>query len=78
MLRVSRGVEVAGGGLIARDMDGHVLRIVPFGGTCTVDEVLGGIESTPVYFEDIDTPTMDEWGSLPCQSSHSRPCDRLD
>lgn len=78
MLRVSRGVKAAGGELIARGGDGQVLRIVPLGETCTVDEVFGAIESTPVYFEDIDTPTTDEWVSLTCQSSHSRPCDHLD
>ena len=64
MLRVSRDVKASSGELVATDGDGQVLRIMPFSGKGTVDEVFGHIEGKPIYCEDIDTPTKDEWAGL--------------
>ena len=64
MLRVARDVEAGGGELVVTQRGEPVYRVLPLGGDSTVEEVFGAIESTPVYFEDIDTPTMDEWKDL--------------
>ncbi len=61
MLKVFREVEASGEELVVTDRDRPVLRILPFSRKGSVDEVFGHIKSKPVYFEDIDTPTTEEW-----------------
>ena len=63
MLRVSRDVEASGGELVVTRRGEPVYRVLPFGGS-EVEEVFGEIGATPVYYEDIDTPTVDEWPDL--------------
>ena len=64
MLRVSRDAESIGGKLIVTQRGEPVYRVLPVGDGSTVEEVFGDIEATPVYYEDIDTPTKDEWEDL--------------
>ena len=64
MLRVFREVEASGEALVVTDRDRPVLRILPISGKGSVDEVFGHIKGKPVYYEDIDTPTAEEWPDL--------------
>ncbi len=61
MLRVSMDVEADGGELVVTEGGQPVYRVLPIGSGNTVEEVFGEIKGKPVYYEDIDTPTAEEW-----------------
>lgn len=61
MLRVFREIESSGEALIVTDNNRPVLRIVPFNNEKSVQELFGDLQGQVVYYEDIDTPTIDEW-----------------
>ncbi len=64
MLRVFREVEASGEELVVTDRDRPVLRIMPISGKGTVEDVFGSVQRKPIYYEDIDTPTTDEWADV--------------
>ena len=41
-----------------------VLKIVPYEQKGTVDEIFGDLYGKLVIYEDIDTPTIDEWDNV--------------
>lgn len=61
MLRVFREIEASGEELIVTDRNKPVLRIQRISAKGTVQDVFGSIEGSVIYYEDINTPTVDEW-----------------
>lgn len=64
MLRIFRDIEETGEEWIVTDHNRPVLRIQPIGQKKTVEEVFGAIQGKVIYREDINAPTIDEWGML--------------
>lgn len=61
MLEYFREVERTGEELIVTDHKKPVLKIVPFKHKKSVDELFAESRGRVIYFEDIRTPTTDEW-----------------
>ena len=61
MLEIFREVEESGQELIVTDNGKPVLKIVPIKQKATVDEVFGDYYGKAVIYEDLNTPTIDEW-----------------
>lgn len=61
MLRVFREIEESGEELIVTDHNRPVLRIQPIARKRSVEEVFGTFQGNVIYYEDINTPTTDEW-----------------
>lgn len=64
MLRVFRNIEETGEEWVVTDHNRPVLRIIPIIRKKTVEEMFGGIQGKVAYGENIDRPTISEWGSL--------------
>ncbi len=64
MLRVFREIEASGESLIVTDRNVPVLKITPIKKRGTVQDIFGSVQGQVIYHEDIDTPTLDEWGDL--------------
>jgi antitoxin (DNA-binding transcriptional repressor) of toxin-antitoxin stability system len=64
MLRVFRDIESSGETLVVTDRNVPVLKITPIKNKRTVEEIFGGAQGQVIYHEDVDTPTLDEWGDL--------------
>ncbi|MDE0029949.1 MAG: prevent-host-death protein [Deltaproteobacteria bacterium] len=64
MLRVFREIEESGEELIVTDHNRPVLRIQPIARKRSVEEVFGTLQGKVIYYEDINTPTTDEWPEL--------------
>ena len=64
MLRIFRDIEETGEELIVIDGNRPVLRIQPIVKKKTAEEVFGPLQGKVIYHEDIDMPTIDEWGAL--------------
>ena len=64
MLEVFRELEANGGELIVTERGKPVLKIVPIRPKLTVQDVFGDVQGQVEYFEDIDTPTIDEWNEV--------------
>jgi antitoxin (DNA-binding transcriptional repressor) of toxin-antitoxin stability system len=62
MLEIFRQLEANGGELIVTDHGKPVLKIIPLKDKSTVDEVFQGLQGQVTYLEDINTPTLEEWG----------------
>ena len=62
MLEVFRDIEASGNELIVTDHNKPVLRIVPIKEKSTVDDLFDSLQGKVVYLEDINSPTVDEWG----------------
>ncbi len=62
MLEVFREIEASGNELIVTDHNKPVLRIVPIKEKSTVDDLFGSMKGKVIYLEDINSPTVDEWG----------------
>jgi prevent-host-death family protein len=62
MLEIFREVEESGQELIVTDNGKPVLKITPIKEKATVEEVFGKYFGQVIYHEDINTPTIDEWG----------------
>lgn len=63
MLKYFRQVEQTGQELIVTDHRKPVLKIVPLKQTkLTMEEAFSGLRGKVNYFEDINTPTTNEWG----------------
>ncbi len=61
MLKIFRELEANGKELIVTDHNRPVLKIVPLGEKHSVEELFLEYQGQVQYFEDIDTPTIDEW-----------------
>ena len=64
MLEIFREVEESGQELIVTDNGKPVLKITPIKEKATVEEVFGKYFGQVIYHEDINTPTIDEWGDV--------------
>lgn len=64
MLKIFREVEESGNEIIVTDHNQPVLRIQPFKQKRTVDELFSEWRGKVIYHEDINTPTIEEWGEL--------------
>lgn len=64
MLRIFREIETSGETLIVTDRSVPVLKIIPIEQKRTVQDVFGDMQGQVIYHEDIDTPTLEEWGDL--------------
>jgi antitoxin (DNA-binding transcriptional repressor) of toxin-antitoxin stability system len=64
MLEIFRQLEVDGDELIVTDHGKPVLRIIPYNQKSSVAELFSSYQGRVVYLEDVDTPTMNEWGDL--------------
>jgi antitoxin (DNA-binding transcriptional repressor) of toxin-antitoxin stability system len=64
MLRVFREIEASGETLVVTDRSVPVLKITPIEKKGTVQDIFGDVQGQVVFHEDIDTPTLEEWGDL--------------
>ena len=64
MLEAFRELEATGGELIVTERGRPVLKIVPIRPKLSVQEIFGDVQGQVVYFEDINTPTLDEWSEV--------------
>ena len=68
MLEVFRELEATGEELIVTNNGQAILRIIPIQPTPrpkrTVQEVFGDVQGQVTFFEDINTPTIDEWSEV--------------
>lgn len=65
MLEYFRKVESTGEELIVTDHRKPVLKVTPITRkTMTVKEVFGDLQGKVKYYEDINTPTIDEWSEV--------------
>lgn len=64
MLEVFRQLEESGDELIVTDHDRPVLKIIPIKQKATVIEIFGPFQGKVTYLEDINTPSLPEWGDI--------------
>ena len=64
MLKIFREIEESGEELIVTDNNRPVLRIVPIVQKKSVEELFGPYQGKVIYYEDINTPTIDEWSEV--------------
>ena len=65
MLRIFREIEESGEGIIVTDRGRPTLKIEPIKKKLSVEEVFGPeIQGKVIYYEDINTPTIDEWSEV--------------
>jgi antitoxin (DNA-binding transcriptional repressor) of toxin-antitoxin stability system len=62
MLQIFREIERSGEELIVTDHGRPVLRIQAIAEKRGVGEVFGALQGQVIYHEDVNTPTLDEWG----------------
>ncbi len=61
MLKIFRELEASNETLIVTDNNTPVLIIKPIKQSESVEALFGGLQGQVVYYEDLDTPTLDEW-----------------
>lgn len=64
MLQVFREIEESGEELIITHNRRPVLRVLAIKDRQPVEVVFKGLQDKVVYFEDINTPTIDEWDEV--------------
>lgn len=64
MLEIFRTIETNGEDLIVTHYGQPVLRITPYRKRSDVAEVFSAIRGKVVIREDLDKPTLDEWGDI--------------
>lgn len=64
MLSVFREIEASGETLVVTDRNKPVLKILPIQDVEAVEDVFGEFRGQLVLYEDINLPTIDEWGDL--------------
>lgn len=64
MLRVFREIEASGETLVVTDRNVPVLKITPIKKKKTVEEIFGDMQGQIIFHEDVNAPTIDEWGDL--------------
>ncbi len=62
MLEIFRRLEASGEELIVTDRDKPVLKIIPIKEKSSVAELFGQYQGRLNYHEDVNTPTLSEWG----------------
>ena len=62
MLAIFRELEASGEELIVTDRGVPVLKILPIKAGNTVAELFAHLQGQVAYLEDIDQPTLGEWG----------------
>ncbi len=61
MLRIFREIEKSGEGIIVTDRGRPTLKIEPIKEKLSVEEVFADIQGKVIFYEDPNTPTIDEW-----------------
>jgi antitoxin (DNA-binding transcriptional repressor) of toxin-antitoxin stability system len=61
MLQIFRELEESGEELIVTDHNRPVLKIIPISEKQTVEQLFAPFQGKVRYFEDPDTPTIEEW-----------------
>jgi antitoxin (DNA-binding transcriptional repressor) of toxin-antitoxin stability system len=64
MLQIFRQIEQTGEEVIVTDNQRPVLRIQPIIQKKSVEELFAPYQGKVIFYEDPDTPTIDEWGEL--------------
>jgi antitoxin (DNA-binding transcriptional repressor) of toxin-antitoxin stability system len=64
MLQIFRQIEQTGEEVIVTDNQRPVLRIQPIIQKKSVEELFAPYQDKVIFYEDPDTPTIDEWGEL--------------
>lgn len=64
MLEIFRKIEADGEELIVTDHGKPVLRITPIREKDSISQLFNGLQGQVIYHEDINTPTMSEWGEI--------------
>jgi antitoxin (DNA-binding transcriptional repressor) of toxin-antitoxin stability system len=64
MLKIFREIEESGEEVIVTDNNRPVLRIVPIVQKKSVEELFAPYQGKVIYYEDINTPTIDEWSEV--------------
>lgn len=62
MLSVFREIEASGEILVVTDRNKPVLKISPIQKVESIEDVFGEFRGQLVLYEDINLPTIDEWG----------------
>jgi len=64
MLRIFREIEESGDELIVTSHGKPTLSIRPLDKKQSIDEVFADLQGKAIIYEDLDTPTWDEWEVL--------------
>jgi antitoxin (DNA-binding transcriptional repressor) of toxin-antitoxin stability system len=64
MLKIFREIEESGEEVIITDNSRPVLKIVPIVQKKSVEELFAPYQGQVTYYEDINTPTIDEWSEV--------------
>ncbi len=64
MLQIFRQIEQTGEEVIVTDNNRPVLRIQPIEQKRTVEEIFAPYKGKVIFYEDPDTPTIDEWSEV--------------
>ena len=64
MLRIFREIEESGEELIVTDRGKPTLLIRPIAEKQSVDEVFADLRGKAIIYEDLDTPTTEDWEAL--------------
>jgi len=64
MFKIFREIEVNNEELTVTDRGVPVLKIVPIGKKKSIDELFGPYRGQIIFYEDPNTPTIDEWDEV--------------
>jgi antitoxin (DNA-binding transcriptional repressor) of toxin-antitoxin stability system len=64
MLQIFREIEQSGEELIVTDNNRPVLKIIPIVEKKSVEELFAPYQGGVIYYEDINTSTIDEWSEV--------------
>ena len=64
MLQIFRQIEQTGEEVTVTDNNRPVLRIQPIEQKRTVEEIFAPYKGKVIFYEDPDTPTIDEWSEV--------------
>jgi len=62
MFEIFHQLEVSGNELIVTDQEKSILKIIPLKPKYSVNEIFAGLQGQVTYLEDINTPSLPEWG----------------
>lgn len=64
MLKIFRDIEASGEELTITDRGRPVLRVTPINKKMSIEEAFADVYGQVEFFEDPDTPTIDEWDEV--------------
>ena len=64
LLEFLRSVESEGEEIVVTDRGRPVVKIIRYDSAPSTDELFGKMRNKVKYFEDVTTPTTEEWGDL--------------